>query len=621
MNLSTLSTELIDGDPSLPAGAELGWKTGMGKDLLELFYKGEYQRVVALTIDGPDGLSESVNAPAVISSLTFLGRIAEAELLFEKFLPKLTAKQRVMSRFFLGVVKCRHFHFQDARKYFGANRRDVASVKSDDENLFYLYQGFGFYRYTYGHLAAAHHWAEKSYQASFRANFLFGRLFAQDLLAHIQINLGRTHLGLKLIDQNISLAHNLGRGALIQMFKVTRAIYRSRFGISSNEAVEELLTTLSETVFEDGYSRACLLAELSLQYLIRGNAKKAGEALGSACEYVYRVDNPRLEILLNFRMAALLARKGELAQALHLLRSSLKRLESHVDRLLELRLRGFEGALAEKLGKTEGLAAHRRLVQQLTSRTGYFVGRRILARETSEYFSDELKLQDPMGDLLDELKRSPRDCIPTILEHGWYGYLYGACSVDVTQKTILIGVEGKSLTLFDEGSVFHFPRGASNLVARFLLSLARGERTKDDLVQEVWQQTYHPLRHDPVIYSLVSKLRKELGSNAPWVEATEHGYQLQRGVVVAEIVEAADEVPMEETEMSPASALTYRQKQLLSLVSRLQSVDVKTCVENFKVSAATVNRDLVFLENEGLLFRSGKGRSTRYHAAKGERAQ
>lgn len=630
MNISSLAIHPSKIPPSPESQSEVWFEKVMETDFLDLFYRGEYQKVVSDSIDGPSGVTESHQAPAVISSLTFLGRIDDAELLYETYRSKLSLGQKVMTRFFLGVVKCRHFQFQEARKYFGLNRLEVSRAsereleQEKDKILFYLYQGFGFYRYTYGHLRAAHRWAQKSYAASFRGNFLFGRLFAQDLLAHIEINLGRTHFGLKLIEQNISLAQNMGRGALIQMFKVTRAIYRSRFGISQKDAIEELLTTLSETVFEDGYSRACLLAELSQQYLIRGNAKKAGESLSSACDCVYRVDNPRLEILLNFRMAALLARKGDFAQAMHLVRSSLKRLEQNIDRLLELRLLGFECALAERLNKDEGLRDKQHQLEKLTKKTGYFIGRRILSRQSESYFYEQQTLQDPLGDLMDDLKRNAPDCLSTILENGWYGYLYPLCHIDPSQRTILLSLEGKSLTLFDSGDVLHFARGASNLVAKFFLCLSKGERSKEQIVNEVWEQNYHPLRHDPLIYSLVSKLRKELGTNSAWVEATENGYQLQRGVLVQEyqnegtVAKAPPPLLEIETKVAAQSGLSYRQKQLLALAAKLHSVDVKTCVEHFKVSTATANRDLTFLENEGLLFRSGKGRSTRYHVEKEE---
>ena len=623
--LSLTEPNLIPPSLFLPALGLLSGREFMSSDLLDLFYRGEYQKIVSETIDSSQGISHGDQAPAVISALTFLGRISEAELLFETYSDQFQLSQRVMARFFLGVVKCRHFHFQEARKYFGLNKSDVSknlkqlAEKEKDTVLFYVYQGFGFYRYTYGHLSAAYHWAQKSYAASFRANFLFGRLFSQDLLAHVEVNLGKTHLGLKLIDQNIALAQNLGRGALIQMFKVTKAIYRSRFGISQKDAVEELLTTLSETVFEDGYSRACLLAELSQQYLIRGNAKKASECLNSACDYVYRVDNPRLEILLNFRMAALLARKGEFSQALHLLRSSLKRLEHNVDRLLELRLLGFECDLAERVGKEDGIIERKNRLSQLTQKTGYFVGKRILNRKNHFGEVDLNSLQDPLGDLMDGLKRESQECLTSILENGWLGYLYQYCQIDPCQKTVLLGLDGKSLTLFESGEVFHVSRGASNLVTKFFMCLASGEKTKEQIVKEVWEQNYHPLRHDPLIYSLVSKLRKELGNNASWIEATELGYQLQKGVSVKEFSPKQSSLSVPSTPQGlPVQSgiqpgITYRQQQLLALTAKLKSIDVKTCVAHFKISTATANRDLAFLETHGMLFRTGKGRSTQYH--------
>ncbi|MFM8313236.1 MAG: DeoR family transcriptional regulator, partial [Deltaproteobacteria bacterium] len=228
-------------------------------------------------------------------------------------------------------------------------------------------------------------------------------------------------------------------------------------------------------------------------------------------------------------------------------------------------------------------------------------------------------LQDPLGDLMDGLKRESQECLTSILENGWLGYLYQYCQIDPCQKTILLGLDGKSLTLFESGEVFHVSRGASNLVTKFFMCLASGEKTKEQIVKEVWEQNYHPLRHDPLIYSLVSKLRKELGNNASWIEATELGYQLQKGVSVKEFSPKQSSLSVPSTPQGlPVQSgiqpgITYRQQQLLALTAKLKSIDVKTCVAHFKISTATANRDLAFLETHGMLFRTGKGRSTQYH--------
>lgn len=585
------------------------------------FYQGKYQDVVSEILDQAKTPLRAEIAPPLIASLTFLGRIDEAELIYSRFLSSMNLSERVMARFFLGVVRCRHFDFANARRYFGENAGDLKNGTAGDfRSRFFVYQGFGFYRYTYGHLRAASKWAKRAYEAAFQADYLFGRLFSQDLLAHCEINLGKTHAGMKLFEQNMSLAASMKRDGTLQMSRVTRAIYRARFGISLSEATEELLATMAQTTFEDGYSRACLLAELSHQYLLRGNALKAKETLGTACEYVYRMDNPRLEILLNFRIAVMLTQKGDFAEALHLVSSSLKRLESKADKYLELKLRGLEHKLLLRLHRMENLSKLETNLEALTKRTGDFVANRMLDRRRGIFLSSQTRLQDPLGDLLDDIERNPHEAVWEILEKGWWGLLYRACAIDPASKTLLLGMNGKSLTLFDQGNVRHLSRGASNQVAKFLAFLSDSPRSKEQIVNEVWAESYHPLRHDPLLYTLVSKLRKELGPHSPWVEASDHGYQLQQGIAVKQFEttnpeSAEPELDVSETEWKE---LSFRQRKILGLARKSSYVDVGILGEAFKISSATANRDLSQLEREGWLARSGKGRATRYHFQEGK---
>ncbi|MFM8315071.1 MAG: DeoR family transcriptional regulator, partial [Deltaproteobacteria bacterium] len=389
----------------------------------------------------------------------------------------------------------------------------------------------------------------------------------------------------------------------------------------AKDSIEELLSTLSETTFEDGYSRACLLAELSHQYLLRGNAVKAKETLNSACEYVYRIENLRLEILLNFRIAVMLSQQGELSQALHLVRGSLKRLEEKVDRHLELKLKGLEQKLLGKLGHLEQCESLSKEVYELTRRTGYFTANRIWGRTQGRYLSSEVRLQDPLGDMFDDIEQGNQELIQEVIERNWLGLLYPLCKIDVTTRTLLLGLSGKSLTVFDQGNVHHFSRGASNQVSKFLSVLSQGRKTKEQIIHEVWQEKYHPLRHDPLLYTLISKLRKELGNQAAWVEASQEGYELQAGVVVREFEKAlkpSQSVSWDNSEsVVPLDQglleLNFRQQQIVSLARKSSYIDVKALGEAFQVSPATANRDLAFLEDQGWLIRTGKGRATRFH--------
>jgi len=162
-------------DPTLPFTLSCA---EMDEDVYNLFYQGKYQDVVSLTLDVPKKSIQPAQVPPVVASLTFLGRIDEAKMVYERFQDNLSLLEATMSRFFLGVVSCRHFKFKEARRYFGENilqardRGFPEDAPQREKIKFYLFQGVGFYRYTYGSLRPAFKWAKKSYESAFKASLL-----------------------------------------------------------------------------------------------------------------------------------------------------------------------------------------------------------------------------------------------------------------------------------------------------------------------------------------------------------------------------------------------------------------------------------------------------------------
>ena len=125
---------------------------GMNDEIYNLFYQGKYQEVVSRTLDCQTNTITPHEVPPIVASLTFLGRIDEAKMVFERFQQRLSMLEATMSRFFLGVVNCRHFKFKEARRYFGQNILEARKNKfpenfqQQERIRFYLFQGVGFYR-------------------------------------------------------------------------------------------------------------------------------------------------------------------------------------------------------------------------------------------------------------------------------------------------------------------------------------------------------------------------------------------------------------------------------------------------------------------------------------------
>jgi len=220
-----------------------------------------------------------------------------------------------------------------------------------------------------------------------------------------------------------------------------------------------------------------------------------------------------------------------------------------------------------------------------------------------------------LGDLLDEAAQRGQGACASIIASGWLGLLPELLGVQ--QQGLVFDLEIGSLTVLDQGDVLHLSDGISPLGRRFICALAQGPRTKEQLTTTVWQQSYHPLRHDSVIYSMVAKIRRTLGSRSHWLLVTDDGYGLVPGVRVIEIVESKsspDSVRLAPGPQANLPPLNSRQLAILRAVRAGEFFDVRRGINELGASDATISRDLAKMVELGLLARMGRGRATSYKA-------
>ena len=67
----------------------------------------------------------------------------------------------------------------------------------------------------------------------------------------------------------------------------------------------------------------------------------------------------------------------------------------------------------------------------------------------------------------------------------------------------------RSLIMTSPEGVFYQSKALTSHQLRLLQSLAEGSGQKEKLVQKVWGYTYHPLRHDPMLYSTLKEAEKD----------------------------------------------------------------------------------------------------------------
>jgi DNA-binding winged helix-turn-helix (wHTH) protein len=227
--------------------------------------------------------------------------------------------------------------------------------------------------------------------------------------------------------------------------------------------------------------------------------------------------------------------------------------------------------------------------------------------------------EDRLGDLYDLVAQKDPEALRTVLEQGLYYYLHAYFDLRHQQRALIFDLLPRGLLVLDHGNVQVVERGLSRVLRRILEALAVSHQSKAELVEKVWGYEYDASRHDPLVYTSISKIRQLLGDAGTWIEADEKGYRLRSGVRLQNQQGLA--APREEDKSrvnimnAPANArLSFRQLRILAAFDNdsKQAVAVDDVMRDFDVSRATATRDLGTLTEEGFLRRMGRARATRY---------
>lgn len=580
----------------------------------ELFYAGDHRSVIEKTIDLPHADYSPADFPFVVGALVYLGRLDEAERLYKLKKDLVESKDLLKCRYFLGVGFCRHSYYAKSREYFYGTYQ-FRRLLLDGESQFFIFQGLGFYHYFAGRMAKALKNAEKAQSAALAARFLYGRALSMDLKGHTLIQTGNVGQGFETLELAESLATKLGAKWLSDAIGISIVSYRARFGVAPNKTSKEIAAKLKSLSKQDIYSQSSLLLELALDHMRRGNLPEAKAVLNDCCRIVYALNNRRHAALLNLRYAYLHYLEGDSHLSLNLLRNALTQIEPKIDVLLELRLRGLEERLVHELKFEKCTQAQLAVIGKLTNRVRETVAQRILARKKKSVFSSSHLGEDPFGDLLDRVARESKGALEAVFESGYLGLLSEIFPETRGKRLLYLDLEPGSLTIFDRGTIEHYPATVSHSTRTLLMEIQKGQRSKEELIRNVWKYEYHPLRHDALIYSAVAKLRKLLGKRSHWLEVAENGYSLRSQVQVALFAL----VPLEEIPIAVESgppnrslSLNHRQQKILRFLEQNEYIDSMTCRSLFETSEITASRDLSELLKLQLVSRIGKGRATKY---------
>jgi hypothetical protein len=204
-----------------------------------------------------------------------------------------------------------------------------------------------------------------------------------------------------------------------------------------------------------------------------------------------------------------------------------------------------------------------------------------------------------------------------VLDSPYIGLLSKLLPLQAVEQSLHILMPKGALIIVDHGDIARVESLVSAQTLDLLRLISQGWVQKQQLVEAIWGYVYHPLKHDSLVYSLISRVRTQLGEAGDWIEHGAMGYCLRPGVLLQfhNFQPSAPPTPIAAplAEASPAqTSLNSRQLLILEALEERPTMDVEDCVKLFGTSRITASRDLSSLCQEGLVERIGKGRGTKY---------
>lgn len=393
---------------------------------------------------------------------------------------------------------------------------------------------------------------------------------------------------------------------MVSNLNLSKLIYQSSLGIEPQRTFLALQRKNQEMKkSKDTYSRTTLVLEYANKLILKGKADLAVKALDAIQSDVFTFGHRRQKSTWYFRFAYIEYLRGENSNSLVHLDSALNELDIQHDLSHVLPVLG----LKYKIVPSEELLSE---ITRLTILVDSGVARK--------YFSRIKKLEpklseDKLGNLMDELHDPDSSRFKTVHKICQLNYLQLLRNfLEVSSKRhLFINVLPRALIAFDHGNVELLSNVMTPYLKKILLLLKEGPQSKKDIIETVWGYNYEQHRHDPLIYTSFTRLRKCLGKKASWIIFENDKFRFKEFVGIsvfhpAEIKKVNQTLEAE----SRFQNLNYRQITLITELKSGQYVSIRECMELLKTSKITANRDLKPLLRSGHIRQCGKGKSTRY---------
>lgn len=595
------------------------------KSLRHFVERGLFQDALEWSKQHPEALKDEHEHSWLMGALSFKGQIDQMEKEFQSIqYQNPLAHSRAL--FFTLLLNTRLSHYKRARELLDQLRK---------QKNFYHSQALGFYYFYQGQFEEAWDYASQSYQ---EAQTSYEKLLATDLRAHSEIQRGYLTEGLALLEEARELALTFNLSGQAQVIEASTLSAKLEFGLELINARQKCDEVIANPGTQDFYTLSGLLIDRARAAILEGKLGLAEELAQKASLTLYRSQNKRQIILLNLLLARIAALKTDYLRAFSLVETSLRLCDPEVDGIYQMRIIGMKLDLMEDL-KNHPWALNLGIFRegqdqktvfeeltQLTLKSQRLISLRQLARRKHSSMSTFVmpdRSIDPMGDWMNRIfqltqsydEQQERMLVDIFLEQNLLGMLSKLPSFKGHDRLIAIDWPYGQLLSFEHAEVHSPLEKPTAMIRKLLLLLNLGPMSKHSLIQKLYNYEYDPLIHDPLVYALITRLRKNLGPHAHFVILTEEGYSLAKGVVIlqAQFNQNVNENALPESPME-IMELNYRQVAVLDLLRQgnLQSISPGDYRERFSVSRITATRDLKSLCDLGHLITLGRARGIHY---------
>lgn len=579
----------------------------MSKKSSDFYYLGLYEEAASCVLN-------RTNAPYILASLCFRGEHDQARRIYKEYRRDLSLQELVFTGFHLGLSYTRTSEYDLAQKTFIDSWKLRHHPLLSPIEKFFIYQGLSFFRFFFSRHYSSLLFAKKALGELSKAETEVPLLKAlvNDLMAHNYFQLGRPAKGESFLIKANNIAKKNKFPQLREEFEASLIIYKSSFDPHIEKNISDLKKLLKRTSESNDYTSSELVLQISKLKFLKGDYKKANDFLIQNFNTIYKKDNKRKVAKLNTLLAQLLLPRGQRIEALSLLKVAKSNLDKSIDGHLLAPILGLEISILESLN--QDFSEQRKELAFILKKTDKGLLHQIQARSFNgqPLYNEE----DRIGILFDQASMGKVEAIDDILEYQILHLIPRLAKGLQKKRAIILHPKSLGLFLIHEDRIVFCEGKLSKSQINFLDYLIAKPRTKEELVVQIWgYDEYDPIRHDHLVYTMVRRLRKQLGPYSEWIFSSgEDSYSIDRDVqfirsLFSDLPDQRKASSAKEQEL-PVD-LNFRQVQLLEGAFD-RPFSAGEVAEYFKITRMTSYRDLDELVSKGLLVKRGKSRGTRY---------